>query len=71
MEPNKNRDRSQLLLHLQFQDGVSMRVPLQSKLYPLEDTQHVNWGKRLTQIELDCEVKSGNTHVDFTKEIFR
>lgn len=71
MEPNKNRGRSQLLIQLQFQDGVAMRIPLQSKMYPQEDKQHVNWGKRLTQIEFDCEVKAGTTHVDFAKETFR
>lgn len=56
---------------MQFQDGVTMSVPLQAKFYHQNENQHINWGNQLNQIEFECEVKSGHTFVEINKEIFR
>jgi len=69
-DPNKNKARTKLLLIMQFQDGVTMSVPLQAKFYNQNENQHINWGNQLTQIEFECEVKSGHTFVDIHKESY-
>lgn len=71
IEPNKKKDRTKLPLLLQFQDGVSLSLPLQVKFYKEEDTQHVTWGTPLHQIDYECTLKPGATYVDITKEVFR
>lgn len=71
IEPNKKKDRTNIPLLLQFQDGLNLSIPLQVKFYRIEDTQHVTWGTPLRQIDLDCQVKPGATYIDITKSIFR
>ena len=56
---------------LQFQDGVTMSIPLQVKFYNQNENQHINWGNQLNQIEYECEIKSNHLYVDLIKEIFR
>lgn len=71
IEPNKKKDRTKLPLLLQFQDGISLSLPLQVKFYKEEDTQHVTWGTPLHQIDYECTLKPGATYVDISKEVFR
>lgn len=68
---NKKKDRTTVQLLFQFQDGLSLVLPLQVKFYRPEDNDHLIWGSPLNHVEYDCVVKSGATFVDIVKETFR
>ncbi|KAI1280287.1 CB1 cannabinoid receptor-interacting protein 1 [Halotydeus destructor] len=70
-DANKKKDRTKVPVLLQFQDGVSLVLPLQVKFYKVEDTQHVTWGTPLHQVDYECTIKGGATYVDIVKETFR
>ncbi|XP_053207727.1 CB1 cannabinoid receptor-interacting protein 1-like [Panonychus citri] len=71
VNPNKKKDRTTVQLLFQFQDGLTLVLPLQVKFYRPEETDHLIWGSPLNHIEYNCIVKPGQTYVDIVKEIFR
>lgn len=46
--------RTFLPLHVQFEDGSTIQISLQCKLYALKDKTHIVWGTPLKCIELKC-----------------
>ncbi|XP_074600658.1 CB1 cannabinoid receptor-interacting protein 1-like [Brevipalpus obovatus] len=68
---SKKKDRTLVQLLLQFQDGLSLVLPLQVKFYRPEDNDHLIWGNPLNFIDYDCLVKPGLTAVNIVKEVFR
>jgi hypothetical protein len=58
-----------IFLHFfQFDQGQSLMVSLQCKLYPENEVEHCHWGQPLTWLEYECKVEEGTTHVDVLKE---
>lgn len=68
---NKKKDRTTVQLLFQFQDGLTLVLPLQVKFYQQDQSDHLTWGIPLNHIEYDCTVKPGATYVDIVKETFR
>ena len=71
INPSKKKDRTNVQLLFQFQDGLTLVLPLQVKFYRPEETDHLVWGSPLNHVEYNCMVKPGQTYVDIVKEIFR
>ncbi|XP_028398609.1 CB1 cannabinoid receptor-interacting protein 1-like [Dendronephthya gigantea] len=59
VQKTSNKVRTFLPLHVQFGDGSSIQISLQSKLYNLKDKTHVVWGTPLKCIELKCSRRDG------------
>lgn len=59
---------SHFYILFQFNEGQSLMVSLQCKLYPENEVEHCHWGQALTWLEYECKVEEGTTHVDVLKE---
>ncbi|XP_046371790.1 CB1 cannabinoid receptor-interacting protein 1-like [Haliotis rufescens] len=65
-EQSKSAERKELPVVLEMSNGVYMKLALQCKFYPEEETQHCHWGQPLHNIEYECNVPDGCTYVDIT-----
>ncbi|XP_052769114.1 uncharacterized protein LOC128209214 [Mya arenaria] len=68
IEQCKSGKRREVLIVLELENGVYMKVILQCKLYPVGETSHASWGNTLNAFEIDCSLTTAHNYVTVTKE---
>ncbi|XP_045165212.2 uncharacterized protein LOC123529072 [Mercenaria mercenaria] len=64
----KRGKRKELLLVLELENGVYMKIAIQCKLYKAGETNHSHWGQKLAGLELGCKMEEGHNYVQVLKE---
>lgn len=67
---SKSGKRKELLIVLELDNGVYMKISLQLKLYKAGETTHCQWGNKLSAVEYECQIDSGHNYVKVLKEKF-
>ncbi|XP_068682354.1 CB1 cannabinoid receptor-interacting protein 1-like [Montipora capricornis] len=71
MSQSKNKDRLYLLIFVKLKDNRQLNAKVQCKMYSLKDKNHITWGTCLKNLQLDCKVVDGQSHVDVQKVLFK
>lgn len=71
MSQSKNKDRLYLLIFVKLKDNRQLNAKVQCKMYSLKDKNHIMWGTCLKNLQLDCKLVDGQSHVDVQKVLFK
>ncbi|XP_052257787.1 CB1 cannabinoid receptor-interacting protein 1-like isoform X2 [Dreissena polymorpha] len=67
-ELTKSGKRREILIVIELENGVYMRVTLQCKVYAPGDKSHAQWGDKLSMIDMDCSLDPAHNYVTILKE---
>ncbi|KAH3697356.1 uncharacterized protein LOC127862625 isoform X1 [Dreissena polymorpha] len=67
-EITKAGKRQEILIVIELENGVYMKVTLQCKVYAPGDKSHAQWGDKLSMIDMDCRLDPAHNYVTILKE---
>ncbi|XP_052257792.1 uncharacterized protein LOC127862623 isoform X3 [Dreissena polymorpha] len=67
-EITKAGKRQEILIVIELENGVYMKVTLQCKVYAPGDKSHAQWGDKLSMIDMDCSLDPAHNYVTILKE---